>query len=216
VLDSSLGNGFQKKDLVLLELGSHVNMIIAMVFLQRIISSFISSGNPVLLFPVNGVERSSISHFFEGLLPDSKRRLLKILFAGKSYKNSNNIMPISKKIGSYSKLLTALAKMKQRHRDKLLLNIMYGEFLQTLHGAEKLRSQMKNLLSDIMAQADLSVLVLTRSQVEILEDVSELSNIHLRFLIIDDTLFLQSLLPSSNLYYVLLDAQSQINLKTLV
>jgi hypothetical protein len=27
---------------------------------------------------------------------------------------------------------------------------------------------------------------------------------------------LQSLLPSSNLYYVLLDAQSQINLKTLV
>jgi KaiC/GvpD/RAD55 family RecA-like ATPase len=216
MLDSSPGNGFQKKDLVLLELGSHVNMIIAMVFLQRIISSFISSGNPVLLFPVNGVERSSISHFFEGFLPDSKRRLLKILFAGKSYKKSNNIMPISKKIGSYSQLLTALAKMKQRHRDKLLLNIMYGEFLQTLHGAEKLRSQMKNLLSDIMAQADLSVLVLTRSQVDILEDVSELSNIHLRFLIIDDTLFLQSLLPSSNLYYVLLDAQSQINLKTLV
>ena len=138
------------------------------------------------------------------------------MFAGKSYKKSNNIMPISKKIGSYSQLLTALAKMKQRHRDKLLLNIMYGEFLQTLHGAEKLRNQMKNLLSNIMAQADLSVLVLTRSQVDILEDVSELSNIHLRFLIIDDTLFLQSLLPSSNLYYVLLDAKSQINLKTLV
>jgi hypothetical protein len=67
-----------------------------------------------------------------------------------------------------------------------------------------------------MAHADLSIAVLTRSQEDILEFVSELSNIHLRFMMIDDTLFLQSLVPSSNLYSLIFDRQSQMSLKAVV
>jgi hypothetical protein len=75
---------------------------------------------------------------------------------------------------------------------------------------------MKNVLSRIMAHADLSIAVLTPSQEDILELVSELSNIHLRFMIINDTLFLQSLVPSSNLYSLIFDRQYQMSLKAVV
>jgi hypothetical protein len=191
-------------------------MTVAMIFLQRIVSSFILGRNPVLLFPVNWLEPSSILRFFEAILPAGKKSLFKILWAGKPYKISNNIISLSKKNDTSCQLLAALVNMKQRHRDKLLLNIMYAEAIENLHGAGKLRNRTKNTLSSIMTRADLSIVVLTRSQEDILEVVSELSNIHLRFLIIKDTLFLQSLAPSSNLYSVLLDTQSQMNLKAVV
>ncbi len=215
MLDASLGSGFPKKGLVLLELDSHVNMTIAMIFLQRIVSNFVSSGNPVLLQPVTWMEPSSILRFFETLLPASKKSLFKILWTGKPYKISNNIISPSKNENS-DQLLAALIKMKQRHRDKLLLNIMWTEAIQSLHRARKLRNGMQNVLSCIMAHADLSIAVLTPSQEDIVELVSELSNIHLRFMIINDTLFLQSLVPSSNLYSLIFDSQSQMRLKAVV
>jgi KaiC/GvpD/RAD55 family RecA-like ATPase len=216
MLDASLGSGFPRKGLVLLELDSHVNMTIAMIFLQRIVSSFVSSGNPVLLQPVNWMEPSSILRFFETFLPAGKKSLFKILWTGKPYKISNNIISPSKKNENSDHLLAALVKMKQRHRDKLLLNIMWTEAIPSLNRARKLRNGMKNILSSIMAHADLSIAVLTRSQEDILGLVSELSNIHLRFMIINDTLFLQSLVPSSNLYSVIFDTQSQMSLKAVV
>ncbi|HEX6254047.1 MAG TPA: RAD55 family ATPase [Nitrososphaera sp.] len=215
MLDASLGSGFPRKGLVLLELDSHVNMTIAMIFLQRIVSNFVSNGNPVLLQSVNWIEPSSILRFFETFLPAGKKSLFKILWTGKPYKISNNIISPSKNENS-DQLLAALVKMKQRHRDKLLLNIMWTEAIQSLHRARKLRNGMKNVLSRIMAHADLSIAVLTPSQADILELVSELSNIHLRFMIINDTLFLQSLVPSSNLYSLIFDRQSQMSLKAVV
>jgi hypothetical protein len=215
ILDASLGSGFPRKGLVLLELDSHVNMTIAMIFLQKIVSNFVSSGNPVLLQPVNWMEPSSILRFFETFLPAGKKSLLKILWTDKPYKVSNNIISPSK-IENCDQLIAALVKMKQRHRNKLLLNIMCTEATQCLHRATKLRNEIKNLLSRIMAHADLSIAVLTTSQEDILGLVSELSNIHLRFMMINDTLFLQSVVPSSNLYSLIFDRQSQMSLKAVV
>src|SRR5918995_5514688 len=216
MLDASLGSGFPRKGLVLLELDSHVNMTIVMIFLQRIVSNFVSNGNPVLLQPVNWMEPSSLLRFFETFLPAGKKSLFKILWTAKPHKLSNNIISPSKKNENSDQLLAALVKMKQRHRDKLLLNIMWTETIQSLHRARKLRNGVKNILSSIMAHADLSIAVVTRSQEDILELVSELSNIHLRFVIINDTLFLQSLVPSSSLYSVIFDRQSQMSLKPVV
>src|ERR671916_3168182 len=73
VLDASLGSGFPRKGIVLLELDSHVNMTIALMFLQRIISNLVLSGNPVVLQPVSWMDPSSISHFFERSLPPNKK-----------------------------------------------------------------------------------------------------------------------------------------------
>lgn len=215
MLDASLGSGFPKKGVVLLELDSHVNMTIAMIFLQRIVSNFVSSGNPVLLQPVNWMEPSSILRFFETFLPVGKKSLFKILWTGKPHKLSDSIIPPSKNENS-DQLLAALLKIKQRHRGKLLLNIMCTEATQSLHRARKLRNGMNNELSRIMSHADLSIAVVTSSQDDIVKSVSELSNIHLRFMMINDTLFLQSLVPSSNLYSPIFDRQSQMSLKAVV
>ena len=214
-LDASLGTGFPRKGLVLLELDSHVSMTIAMIFLQRIVSNFVSGGNPVLLLPANWMEPSSILRFFETFPPDGKKSLFKILWTGKAYKISKNlILPIKNETSD--QLLATLVKMKQRYRDKFLLNIMCTEAVQSLYRARKMRDEMKNVLSRIMAHADLSIVVLTRSQEDILQFVSEVSNIHLRFMMINDTLFLQSLVPSSNLFSLIFDRQSQMSLKAVV
>jgi KaiC/GvpD/RAD55 family RecA-like ATPase len=215
MLDASLGSGFPRKGLVLLELDSHVNMTIAMIFLQRIVSNFVSGGNPVLLLPANWMKSSSILDFFHTFLPAGKKSLFKILWTSKAYKISNKIILPSKNEKS-NQLLAALVKMKQRHRDKLLLNIMCTEAVQSLYGARKLRNGMKNILSRAMAHADLSIAVLTSSQEDIIQFVSELSNVHIRFMMINDTLFLQSLVPLSNLYSVIFDRQSQMSLKAVV
>ncbi len=216
MLDASLGRGFPKKGLVLLELDSHVNMTIAMIFLQRIVSNFVSSGNPVLLQPVNWMDPSSILRLFETSLPAGKKSLFKILWTGKPHKLSDNILPSSKNDENSDQLLAALAKMKQRHRDKLLLNIMCTEATQSLQRARRLRNGMKSVLSRIVSHADLSIAVLTSSQEDMIKFVSELSNIHLRFMMINDTLFLHSLVPSSNLYSPIFDKQSLMSLKAVV
>ncbi|HEX6281998.1 MAG TPA: gas vesicle protein GvpD P-loop domain-containing protein [Nitrososphaera sp.] len=215
VLDASLGSGFPKKGVVLLELDSHVNMTIAMIFLQRIVSNFVSSGNPVLLQPVNWMEPSSILRFFETSMPASKKSLFKILSTCKPDRISNNIISPGKNQSS-NQLLATLVKMKQSHRDKLLLNIMWADAIQSLYGARRMRDGMKNLLARILVHADLSIAVLTRSQEDTLELVSQISNIHLRFMMINDTLFLQSIVPSSNLYSLEFDRQSQMSLKPVV
>jgi KaiC/GvpD/RAD55 family RecA-like ATPase len=215
ILDASLGGGYPRKGLVLLELDSHVNMTIPMIFLQGLVSNFLSSGNPVLLQPVNWMEPASKLLFFERFLPAGKKSLFKILWTRKPYKISNKIISPSKNESS-DQLVAALVKMKKRHRDKLLLNIMWTEAIENLYRARKPRSGVKNTLSRILADADLSIMVHTRSQDDMLEIVSEISSIHLRFTIINDTLLLQSLVPSSNLFSLIFDRQSQMSLKAIV
>ena len=211
VLDAAVGNGFPKKSMVLLELDSRIDMSIALLFLQKIVSNFLLSGNPVMLQPVNWIEPSSILRLFEASMPASKKSLFKILRRGKTYTTSAHIISRSKNQSSHQPL-AALAKMKQRNPSKLLLNIMWTEAIQSLYGAKSAGNEMKNILSNMMAHADLSIAVLTHSQEDLLEEVSEVSNFRLRFTMINDTLFLQCLLPPSNLYSLVFDGRSELSL----
>ncbi len=212
MLDAALGSGFPRKSLVLLVLDSRVDMTIAMIFLEKIVRNFLLSGNPVILQPVNWIMSSSLLRFFEVSLPASKKSLFRILWTGKADMKSTQIISQGKNWSS-DQLLAAFAKMKQRHPDKLLLNIMWTEAIQSLFSAKGVRSGMKNILSSIMIHADLSIAVLTPSQQDLLELLSEVSNICLRLVMINDTLFLQPLLPPSNLYSVIFDGRSEMRLK---
>ena len=202
VLDASLGRGFPRKGMVLLELDSHVNMTIALIFLHRIVSNHVLSGNPVVLQPVSWMEPSSILHFFETSLPPIKKSLFKILWTSKN--------------PSANQLLGSLVKMKQKYRNRVLLSIMSAESLQNLDIAKNLRGVLMNKLTSILTHADLSIVLLAPSQADILDFVSDLSNVHLRFTMIDDTLFLHSLVPSSNLYSVIFDGRSHVSFKPVV
>lgn len=188
--------------MVLLELDSHVNMTIALLFLQRIVSNHVLSGNPVVLHPVSWMQSSSILRIFETSLPPIKKNLLKIIGTGKN--------------PSDDRLVGALVMMKHKYRNKVLLNIMSNESLQNTHGTINVRGTLTNKLSRILTHADLSIALLTRSQADIFDFVSEISTIHLRLMMIDDTLFLQSLVPSSNLYSLIFDRRSHLTLKPVV
>ena len=211
MLDAALGSGFPMKSVVLLELDSRVDITIALIFLEKIVSNFVLSGNPVILQPANWVESSSLLRLFEASMPASKKSLFKILRKGKTYMTSAHVISRSKNQSSHQPL-AALAKMKQRNPGKLLLNIIWTEAIQSLYGAKSAGNEMKNILSNMMAHADLSIAVLTHSQEDLLEQVSEVSNFRLRFIMINDTLFLQCLLPPSNLYSLVFDGRSELRL----
>jgi GvpD gas vesicle protein len=215
VLDAALGSGFPRKGLVLLELDSHMNMTIAMAFLERIVSNFVSTGNPVLFQPFDWIDLSAIMEFFETSMPAGKKSLFKILWAGKTNKISNNIISLGKSRGS-DPLLAAVFKMKQKHPDKLLLNIMWTDVMQRLYGAKRVRSEMKNILSNMRVSTDLSIVVIRYSQGDVLELLSEVSDVRLRFMMINDTPFLQSLVPSSTLYSLVFDERSEVSLDPVV
>jgi hypothetical protein len=95
--------------------------------------------------------------------------------------------------------------MKQKHPDRLLLNIMGTDIMQRSYGQKGVRISMENMLSDIRTNADLSIAVISYSQKDVLEYLSEVSEMHLRFLMINNTLFLQSLVPASTLFSVVFD-----------
>ena len=215
VLDAALGSGFPKKGLVLLELDSYMNMIIAAAFLERIVSNFVSNDNLVLLQPFDWIDLSTIAGFFEPSMPAGKRSFFKVLRTGKASKISNNIISLDKSQG-FDPLLAAVHKMKQKHPDKLILNIMWTDVMQRLYGAKRWRSGMKSILSNMRTNADLSIVVIRYSQGDILELLSEVSDVRLRFVMINDTLFLQSLVPSSALYSLVFNERSELSLDAVV
>jgi hypothetical protein len=215
VLDAALGGGFPRNGLVLLELESHMNMTIAVAFLERIVSNFVSNGNLVLFQPFDWIDPSTIIQFFEPSIPADKKSLLKMLRIGKTNKISDNVISLGKSQGS-DPLLVAVLKMKQKHPDKLILNIMWTDVMQTLYGAQGMRSGMKNILSNMRTNADLTIAVIRYSQEDILELLSEVSDVRLRFMMINDTLFLQSIVPSSTLYSLVFNERSELSLDAVV
>ncbi|MDQ3837213.1 MAG: hypothetical protein M3270_09825 [Thermoproteota archaeon] len=202
LLDVSLGGGYPMKGLVLLELDSRVNMTIALVFLRRIILNFILSGNPVLLQYGNWLNLSSILDSFKAPLSSNKKQLL-------------NSLCVRKKQSS-DELLASLRRTRQRYRNKTLLNIMSVEVFQSLTTLGNQIRFIPDTLSRAISESDLSIAVLPQSYQGLLEIISEASDIYMRLTMIADTLFLQPLVPSSNLHALVFDRQSNMILKPLV
>jgi KaiC/GvpD/RAD55 family RecA-like ATPase len=214
VLDSSLGGGFPRRGVVLLELDSHVNTAVAMAFLERMVSNFVSSDNPVLFQPFDSIDPHAIMNYLGPSMPAGKKRLFKILWTGKVGGMADNLILPDKK-QHIDPSIAALAKMKQKHHGRLLLNIVGTDIMQRSYGQKGVRSCMEKMLSDVRTGADLSIAVISHSQEDVLEYLSEVSDMHLRFLMINDTLFLQSLVPASTLYSIVFDT-CQIRLEPVV
>lgn len=214
VLDGSLGGGFPRKGVVLLELDSHVNTAVAMAFLERIVSNFVSGGNPVLFQPFDWMDPHAIMNYLGPCMPAGKKNLFKILWMGRVSGMSNNIISPDKKRQA-DPSISALVKMKQKYSGRLLLNIMGTDIIQRFYGQKGVMAGMENLMSNMRTSADLSIAVISHSQRDVLEYLSEVSDMHLHFLMLNDTLFLQSLVPASTLYSVVFDGH-QIKLEPVV
>ena len=198
VLDKALGGGFPKKGVVLLELDSHVSTAVAMTFLRGLISDFISNGHPVLFQPFDWVDPASVMNYLQPL-PESRKSLFKILWPSNVSGLKNIVMVPSQK---RSPAFESVTRMKHKHPGKLLLNIMGTDMIRKSYPSPKdFMNQMEELMSAARA-GDLSIVVVSRSQREMLEFLSEVSDIHLRLLMINDTLFVKPLVPASTLYAI--------------
>ncbi len=213
-LDAVLGCGFPRKSMALIELDSSINRTIIMLFLKRILSSFILNGNPVFFQPIDWVDPSMILHFINTFIPAGKRDLFKILWKGKSHKVSNNIVSSSR--SHDSALTAATVKLKRTNPEKFVLNFVWMDAIQRLYGAKRTRDRLKKMLPSMKSEADLSIVVITHPQEDILGLISEVSDVRLRFVMVDDTLILQSLVPSSNLYSVEVNERADISLVSVV
>ncbi|HXG06780.1 MAG TPA: ATPase domain-containing protein [Nitrososphaera sp.] len=218
-LDASLGGGFPRKGVVLLELNSHVNTTVAMAFVERMISNFVSTGNPVVFQPFDWMDPQSVMNYVAPSIPSSKRDLFKILWTGKTMTGmiaaDHNIILANKKTKKNGiPTVVALSKLRKKYHDKLLLNIMGTDLLQKFYGQREKKNILENMMAEMKSNADLSV-VIGHSQHDVLEYLSEAADIHLRLLMISDTLFLQSLVPTTTLYAVV-PSRHQITLEPVV
>jgi hypothetical protein len=159
-------------------------------------------GNPVLLQSGTWLNLSSILDSYKVPLSANKRKLL-------------NRLCTSKKQSAYN-LLASLRRVRQRYQNKTLLNIMSAENIQSLAMPGDPKGFLQDTLSHAISQSDLSIVVLPKSHEDLLEVISEVSDIYLRLTMISDTLFLQPLVPSSNLHALVSDGQSNMSLKPLV
>ncbi|HEY7507099.1 MAG TPA: hypothetical protein VH621_05795, partial [Nitrososphaera sp.] len=210
-LDSALGGGFPRKGLVLLELDSHVNTSVAMAFLGGLVSNFVSSGNPVLFQPFDWMDPVGVMRYLQKLIPSGRNDLFKILWSKKVSGLAGSLIVPSEK---QAPAAAAVEKMKKKYRGKVLLNIMGTDMLKKLNGGANLGGIPEELMS-AARKGDLSIAVISRSQTDVLQYLSELSDVHLRILMINDTLFLQPLAPSSTLFALVLD-DNHIELEPIV
>lgn len=219
-LDASLGGGFPRKGVVLLELDSHVNTVVAMAFIERMVSNFVSAGNPVMFQPFDWMDPQTVMSYVGPSIPPSKKDLFKILWTGRVGESmtaiKKNVITVNKKKqqdGTNPSVL-ALSKLRKKYHNKLLLNIMGTDILQKFYGQREIKNVLENMMADMKSNADLSIII-SHSQHDVLEYLSEVSDVHLRLLMISDTLFLQSLVPATTLYAVVPD-RHEITLEPVV
>src|SRR5919197_234707 len=205
-LDNILGGGFRKKGVVLIEMESNVNASVAMSFLTPIISNFILTYNPILFHPFDGMDPKEVMSYLK--IEDSniyQSRLIKIFcHVGKTEEKSDHNLTQSHKHGSLDKHFEffhdVIIKTRQEYPNKLLLNIMGTNIADKI----TIYSETSGIdfLPFIRVNTDLSLIISRRSQ-HTREYLSEISDVHLRFVILNGSLFLQTLIPRRHLYAVL-------------
>ncbi|SRR5579884_1201673 len=203
-LDRMLG-GFPKRGIILIELDQHVNTRVGMALLGRLMSGFIAQDSPILFHPFDGTDPDSAMSYidpFLSLLP--KKKLFKIIWPDSMQAIRSEYVQILKTKGAAKKveqLQSIMLQMRKSRSGKPFVNIMGTDIVQNLYDDKAIRGNIGSFLSTVRTMADLSVIV-TRHSHPFLEYLAELSDIHIKLLMMNGTLFLQSIIPWSNLYAV--------------
>src|SRR6476659_912451 len=138
-LDITLGGGFPKKSIILIELDSDINARIIMTFLARIMSNFVRMSSPILLQPTDEVDPKAVMPYLEPYLStNSERGLVKIFLSSSKPKGICDYNGTSRsKWDAFEKHFEffhdVVTKTRQEHPNKLLLNVMGGEMFQKMH-----------------------------------------------------------------------------------
>jgi hypothetical protein len=196
-LDRALGGGFPRNGIVVLEHDERMSKTTTMSVLAGLVSSFVSNGNPVFVQPSFRIQPEDIMESLTALAPTGKKGLVKILWPKKYPALADNIIIRAKESPSQS----AVSRLKKKYPGKLVMNIMAGDFLSL----DLQREQQDIPLQDQILSAracDVAFALVSATHKEQFEYLSGIADVHMRLLMINDTLFLQPVLPASTLYAV--------------
>jgi hypothetical protein len=210
---------------VLLELDEHVGTTVSVMFLGKLISKFLLDGNPVLLEPTDPIETDVLFYSIAPFIPKNvKGGLLKILSERRSLSSNGSfgkyfVSDSSTKKGK-NVLPSAVAKMKGEHSNRPLLQIVSAQNSYDQSEDKCRTGDIHSTIFSSLRQIDrgLVVVVARTSNQDALKRLAEICNVHLKLMIVNGTLLMQSLLPSSTTFGVTSDPKDnfRLNLEPIV
>jgi KaiC/GvpD/RAD55 family RecA-like ATPase len=206
-LDEAIGGGFPLKGTVNINMDSNVNNKMVLAFLGEIISNLILGNAFVLCKSSHGTEISYMTNYLHESLGKARtdQNLLFMLNRVKSKKTS-------KKTVKNASMIETVIKLKNKNPENLLTAVVFSE---ALNGFSKAGIEE---FFKLKSACDLTIVVNTNSQ-EAQDFMSKNSDISIRFLEINGTLFMQSEIPWSHLYAITVDKNSgypRIRLESIV
>jgi KaiC/GvpD/RAD55 family RecA-like ATPase len=191
-LDLALGGGFPRNGIVLLEHEERMGINTALSVLAGLTSNFVASGYPVIVQPSRRIEPQEVLEIL-GPSNSSKKSLLKIVWPKKLPALGANVIVQSPSSSSRS----AVAQIKKRNPGKLVLNIMAGG--SSLDSRSDGQAQIEDQIVSAR-ESDISFALVSSANKEQFEYLSGIADVHIRLLMISNTLFLQPVLPASTLF----------------
>lgn len=212
-LDELFQGGLPNEGIITLELDTHVNTRVVMAFLDKIVAGFMHRGNPVLFEPFEGAETEHIDHLLKSYQNLKLKSTIEVLANGSKtrivdYLSSSPKHDESKK--RLQQLQNTVRKLKIKYK-KAPLSIIGSNMASGFSDVKEGRQGIENLVSFIKSNSALSIFVLRQSNHSLLEYLSEISDIHLKILEINGSLFLQSEIPWSNLYAIIAKSHDNHN-----
>ncbi len=203
-LDELFEGGLPTGGIITLELDSHVNTRVVMAFLDKIIAGYMHRGNPVVFEPFEGVESEHIDHLHKSHPSLKSKNIIEVITNGSKPKISDYLS--NPKYDENKKRLQQFQGTLRRLRLKYKkepLSIIGSDMASSFSNIKGGRQGIESLVSFIKSNSTLSIFVLRQSNDNLREYLSEISDIHLKMLEINGSLFLQSEIPWSNLYAII-------------
>lgn len=189
-LDDAVGGGFPLKGVVNIRLNPEVNSKVVLSLLGEIMSNFVSAKGSVLCQCSQGADSDYLSNYLKASL-DTPKTNGNLIFVERPQKNGKSAKKTPK-----NQLLEVARKTKGKHPGKLLLNVIFSDALDTQATNGTKTPELDK------SESDLTIVVNTNSESQIHDFISMHSDVSIRFLEINGTLFMQSETPWSHLYAV--------------
>ena len=194
-LDTALGGGFPRFGTVLVEYDRHLSSADAISIVGGLASTFVSMKNPVLIQPGGSMEPRELMGLLHPFLPPKNADLVKILWPRKYAGLSRNVLVEPRNYKA------AILRMRRKHPGKLLLNVILGHSARQRDRDGELTSRLHDEI-EAARSCDLSVVLAAAVHSDQIEYYSRFADVRMRLVLLNDTLFLQSLMPASSLYAV--------------
>ncbi len=196
-LDEIFGGGFPIGCTTSLELGPHVNAKVALAFLGKIITNFITSENLLVFQPFEKTGQDMITQYVKshGLQSDLTNIITATVQSKKSTVPSNE-----NTVSQLGQIQDIIQKIKKKYQKKRLLTILGPEMTEVF--SNESNNMGRESLAFIKSNSDLSIFISRRLPDNNHTHLSAIADMRLLITEIDGTLCIQSERPWSHLYVI--------------